>query len=607
MKIKTTAFRNNYPAAILLLIILISSFSGSAQTLDGKFYQPIVPPYSWQSGWFKLNLNIPKSAATTGRDTGAIYYKLSDSSMYVWTGSQWRQIGSGSGGSQTLQQTTTLGNKTTDGIELVNSGLILRKSLLSYDSSVSYGPTSNWKGFSFDIARMSNSFRFRFDTTTGTTARDYFFPDTTGVIPMAVKINGTRYAPGPTGLIDLGTISGGGALSDGDYGDITVSGTGTVMTINNGEVVNTMLADMPAHTFKGNNTGVSDVPLNLTIAEMQAELKLPPDSSVSISNRILSNFTSITSLNDSTLTFNRGNGTKDTLQINLGATASFPTDTSVSISNRLNLKLNISDTSSMLTNYVRAQRLIDTAAAIRSAIVGGSYLPLSGGTLTGDLFVPKMIGGTGTTSTMTFQSTSGNATTGADFIWKGGNNGAAELMRLKASNQLALGSNGLNINGGGTQNTITAGINAGTEFTAGTTYAFYSYNTSSYFVQFANGTSTANYIQKNLTVGGTGIANSTLQTNSFATAYTATATGITLDITHNTVNVTATGQTITLPTAVSITGREYTIKLTASGTGTVATTSSQTIDGSTTYSLSAQYKYVTVKSDGANWIVIGNN
>ena len=100
---------------------------------------------------------------------------------------------------------------------------------------------------------------------------------------------------------------------------------------------------------------------------------------------------------------------------------------------------------------------------------------------------------------------------------------------------------------------------------------------------------------------------SALHTTSFATAYTSTATGITLGIAHHTVDVTATGQTITLPTAASITGRCYTIKLTASGTGTVATTSSQTIDGSTTYSLSAQYKYVTVQSNGSNWIIIANN
>ena len=89
--------------------------------------------------------------------------------------------------------------------------------------------------------------------------------------------------------------------------------------------------------------------------------------------------------------------------------------------------------------------------------------------------------------------------------------------------------------------------------------------------------------------------------------YVSTATSLTADEHHSTIDVTATGQTITLPTAVGLIGRSYTIKLSGAGTGTVATTSSQTIDGSTTYSLLAQYKYVTVKSTGANWIVIGNN
>lgn len=95
--------------------------------------------------------------------------------------------------------------------------------------------------------------------------------------------------------------------------------------------------------------------------------------------------------------------------------------------------------------------------------------------------------------------------------------------------------------------------------------------------------------------------------NIISTPYASTSTDYTPTGQDYSVNVTATGQTITLPTAVGRTGKVYVIKLTASGTGTVATTSSQTIDGSTTYSLTAQYKYVTVQSTGANWIIIANN
>lgn len=65
--------------------------------------------------------------------------------------------------------------------------------------------------------------------------------------------------------------------------------------------------------------------------------------------------------------------------------------------------------------------------------------------------------------------------------------------------------------------------------------------------------------------------------------------------------------TATLPTAVGITGRIYTVKLITASTGTVATTSAQTIDGAASYSLTANHKYVTVVSDGANWQITANN
>jgi hypothetical protein len=66
--------------------------------------------------------------------------------------------------------------------------------------------------------------------------------------------------------------------------------------------------------------------------------------------------------------------------------------------------------------------------------------------------------------------------------------------------------------------------------------------------------------------------------------------------------------TATLPTAVAVAGKTYTVKLIASATtATIATTSSQTVDGAATYSLSAQNKYVTVVSDGAGWQVVASN
>jgi len=62
--------------------------------------------------------------------------------------------------------------------------------------------------------------------------------------------------------------------------------------------------------------------------------------------------------------------------------------------------------------------------------------------------------------------------------------------------------------------------------------------------------------------------------------------------------------TITLPTSVGLTGKSYNIKAMdiSGGNVTIATTSSQTIDGTTSATLTAQYENLTVQSDGANWI-----
>jgi hypothetical protein len=92
--------------------------------------------------------------------------------------------------------------------------------------------------------------------------------------------------------------------------------------------------------------------------------------------------------------------------------------------------------------------------------------------------------------------------------------------------------------------------------------------------------------------------------------YTARSADTTLGE-HHTVGMDASGatRTATLPTAVGCAGREYVlIKTDSSGnTVTLATTSSQTISGASSFSLASQYKYVRVVSDGTNWLVTGSN
>lgn len=71
-------------------------------------------------------------------------------------------------------------------------------------------------------------------------------------------------------------------------------------------------------------------------------------------------------------------------------------------------------------------------------------------------------------------------------------------------------------------------------------------------------------------------------------------------------NVSSAGFTLTLPTAVGCAGRRYTIKKDSSAvnTLTVATTSSQTIDGATTKTFTAAFSSMEVVSDGANWQIV---
>lgn len=78
-------------------------------------------------------------------------------------------------------------------------------------------------------------------------------------------------------------------------------------------------------------------------------------------------------------------------------------------------------------------------------------------TFTTNITAPLVIGGTGTTSTLTFKTTSGVGTTNADMIFQVGNNGATEAMRILNSGSVGIGtaspSSKLDI----TTNGITAG------------------------------------------------------------------------------------------------------------------------------------------------------
>lgn len=122
----------------------------------------------------------------------------------------------------------------------------------------------------------------------------------------------------------------------------------------------------------------------------------------------------------------------------------------------------------------------------------------------------------------------------------------------------------------------------------------------------AAGASTSGILQLNTDLGGTSTAPTVVSVHYATTAKTAAYTAANTDTWIDC--ATATGAySITLPTAVGRNGKMFVIKKSDSSVNacTVATTSSQTIDGVTSVALVAQYSTLRVVSNNVNWETVG--
>lgn len=238
-------------------------------------------------------------------------------------------------------------------------------------------------------------------------------------------------------------------------------------------------------------------------------------------------------------------------------------------------------------------------------------------TFTTSIISPLVIGGTGTGSSLTLQSTSGvGATDLIDF--KVGNNGATQALRINNAGESIFGTsttdNGtytLQVNGPAiyTGSTIKLSTGSNTRIDYSTNSVGILGNTQTY-LGVSSGTVLVDIRSTGIYMGGSAAAVSTIDiAASMGWATTSTSTDITTGTTQVIVRVDASGaaRTITLPAAASSTRRVYVIKKSDSSVNTVTIdgNASETIDGATTRVISTQYAGVVISCNGTGWDVIG--
>ena len=95
----------------------------------------------------------------------------------------------------------------------------------------------------------------------------------------ASPANGTFWLNTTTGEVKVRSAGvslplGGGGVNDGDKGDITVSGSGTVWTVDPGSITLAKLASIPTDSFLGRDTAGTGVPEVMTAAQVRGILNV---------------------------------------------------------------------------------------------------------------------------------------------------------------------------------------------------------------------------------------------------------------------------------------------------------------------------------------------
>jgi hypothetical protein len=128
--------------------LLIINFA-YGQTIDGRLYTQFNNFYKWRGGAFDSTLLLPDVSAASGKRAGAIRYSAADSSVYTWSGTQWRKIGGG--------DTTSLSNRIDLRVKYTDTAAMLSPYLRSNVAAATYQPIGNYDTATVVKAYVTNA------------------------------------------------------------------------------------------------------------------------------------------------------------------------------------------------------------------------------------------------------------------------------------------------------------------------------------------------------------------------------------------------------------------------------------------------------------------
>lgn len=607
---------------------------------------------------------------------------VSNDTLYYWIGgvSYGKVLSSLSIG---LQQVTDVNNATNDNI-FINS-LYLKDATDAYGRILTYDQEYylyNSAGSRIYIKNWANNLNL--SLTNLSAERAQLFPDRDGVYALGVMVNGVEYDADNSGIIDIGSIGGGGihkayaawGLINVDDSTLRVD-TSNVSSIGytldlynqlNGSKFNRS-GDSASYVWLPNRSIATAFPSSGVVmfdSSNRWGYRTSTFKTVSFStSRITANTMVIDSFPDYSGTyvmkyqadtiFNKIlNGVKLGSLTSNGLVKTSGGDGTLSIAT--------SGTDYTLLNGTGLVSMSGTTASYNttSAQIAGIISDETGRGTNGvmmfnenpsislSLTVPSIYGGSLVNSSLTFISTSGVGTTGADIFFKTGSNGSTTVAQF---------TNGGNVNIGGVPNTsvnfplyvqrnqasttslkventsgangayaqgvftssagsVNVGVVGSGTSNSGSYLTASAYNIADASGGYSWGTSSSTDVRiitanterirvssaGNTYIGSGTAATSTLQTLSFGPGYVEKTANYTATINDFTINVTANSPTITLPTATGIASRIYVVANSGAGTVTITGTGGQSV--AVTSRTGGQS--VILQSTGSAWIALAS-